>query len=214
MKIKNILWDNDGVLVDTEKYFYKANQDLCIRYGFDFSMEDFRALILEKAVGPWDRFIDSGFDENQILSLRESRDKIYSDYIEKDDITINGVQKVLKYLFKKYSMAIVTSSRRIHFEAIHKKTGFLKYFDFSLSIEDYPQCKPSKDPYVAALKKMGADISETIVIEDSKRGLTSAVAAGLKCIVIPTELTINQDFSEAFKVLSSIEDVPDFLEGL
>lgn len=210
--IKNILWDNDGVLVDTEKYFFQANKDICEQHGIEFTMEDFKYLILDNAIGPWEKFRDLGFGESDIAVIRGDRDRIYNSYIVKESVTINNVGQVLKQLHKDYRMAIVTSSKREHFENIHRRTGFLKYFEFSLSIEDYKRCKPSKDPYIKAINVMDVKKEETIVIEDSKRGLTAAYSAGLKCIVIPTDLTIEQDFSKAYKIIDSVLELPDELK--
>ena len=212
--IKNILWDNDGVLVDTEKYFFLANKDICKKFNIDFSLDDFRQLILENSIGPWGKFRKMGFSEEDIVSIRSERDRIYNSYILKENVTIKGVKQILEKLHRKYRMAIVTSSKREHFENIHKRTGFLKYFEFSLTIEDYDSCKPSKDPYIKALNVMDVKSDETIVIEDSRRGLIAAFAAGLKCIVIPTELTSKQDFSNAYKIIDTVLDLPDTLKSI
>ena len=68
-------------------------------------------------------------------------------------------------------MAIVTSSRRVHFDAMHTRTGLIPYFDFVLAREDYALSKPDPEPYLAAMKKSGCGPEECLVVEDSPRGL-------------------------------------------
>ena len=104
-------------------------------------------------------------------------------------------------------MGIVTSSRKDHFEIIHKQTGFLKYFDFIVTSEDVKNTKPDPEPYLKALELSGMKKEECIVVEDSERGLRAAIAAGLKCYIIPTELTKNSDFTGAEKVLNNIKEI-------
>jgi beta-phosphoglucomutase-like phosphatase (HAD superfamily) len=101
----------------------------------------------------------------------------------------------------------VTTSRREHFDIIHRASGLLQYFAFILTREDYEKSKPDPEPYLRGLEKTGVERSECIVIEDSKRGLTAATRAGLRCLVIPTALNRDDDFSEAHMVLNTITDV-------
>ena len=74
-------------------------------------------------------------------------------------------------------MAIVTSSPKNHFHIIHSRTGFLEFFDFYLTREDYTNSKPSAEPYLLALQKSGLNSQDVLVIEDSPRGLKAAKAA-------------------------------------
>ena len=104
-------------------------------------------------------------------------------------------------------MGIVTSSRRDHFEIIHSSTGFRKYFDFEITSDECNETKPSPKPYLIALEKSGFDKAECLIIEDSERGLKAAIAAGIKCYVIPTELTKNSDFTGAAKILNNINEL-------
>ncbi len=105
-------------------------------------------------------------------------------------------------------MAIVTSARRADFEFIHQSRNIVKFMDFILTIEDYKNCKPAPDPYLLALERFNADPGEAFVIEDSQRGLGSAIAAGIDCVIIENEFTKSQDFQGAVAVLRSLTELP------
>jgi HAD superfamily hydrolase (TIGR01509 family) len=212
--IKYILWDNDGVLVDTEKYYFRAIREVMLSRGVAITEDQFRENLLVRSKGLWHLLEEKGFSKDEVNTLKEERDRIYLKYLETGDIAFNGAEETLKKLYGRYNMAIVTSSKRNHFEAIHTRTGFLKYFEFALTNEDYEKAKPDPVPYLAALRKMNASAEEAVVIEDSLRGLTSAIGAGLRCIVIPTELTSAQDFSGAALVLDSIKMLADSIEKM
>ena len=109
-------------------------------------------------------------------------------------------------------MAIVTSSNVDHFDRIHASLGILHYFEFVLTGQDFTRYKPHPDPYLLAAERMGLEPEECLVVEDSARGLASAVAAGIPCAVIPHPLSTGADFSTACAVLEHIGQVPDLLK--
>jgi HAD superfamily hydrolase (TIGR01509 family) len=93
-------------------------------------------------------------------------------------------------------MAIVTTAKRADLEIIHERRHRRKFMEFVLVREDYRLSKPHPEPYLAGLKRLGATREETLVVEDSSRGLNSAVAAGIDCAVGYNEFTKAHDFSQ------------------
>ena len=86
----------------------------------------------------------------------------------------------------------------------------LPYFQFALTSGDYKNSKPHPEPYLKALERSGCRREECLVIEDSERGLIAAREAGLRCIVVPSELTRGRNFDGAYKVLESLTELlPD-----
>jgi beta-phosphoglucomutase-like phosphatase (HAD superfamily) len=78
--------------------------------------------------------------------------------------------------------------------------------DFVLVREDYKLAKPHPEPYLTGLKRLGATRQETLVVEDSRRGLNSAVAAGIDCVIVYNDFTTAHDFSEArYRIQTLIE---------
>ena len=124
-----------------------------------------------------------------------------------ENIEIPGVEESLAILRKEYSMSIVTTSKRKDFELIHKDRSIVKYMDFVLTVEDYSHAKPDPEPYLTAVQRYGALPEEALVIEDSGRGLRSAVAAGIDCIIIENDFTKSHDFSKAKMVLKSLAEL-------
>ena len=81
-------------------------------------------------------------------------------------------------------MGIVTSSQRVHSDAIHNQSALLPYFEFVVTREDFVHGKPAPDPYLEGLRRIKLDRQVCLAVEDSERGLLSAVAAGLQCVVV------------------------------
>lgn len=207
-RVTTILWDNDGVLVDTEHLYYRANQDVLSEAGLAITMEEYVDALLVQARGVWHLFEDAGFDAADIDRIKKRRNDIYSRYLETEPLVVDGVRDVLDRLHERFRMAVVTSSRRDHFEIIHRRTGLLPYFDFTIASEDVQRPKPDPEPYVAALTRAGAGPAEAVVVEDSERGLRAALAAGVPCFVVPTVLTRQSDFSGAAAILDGLHELP------
>ncbi len=86
--------------------------------------------------------------------------------------------------------------------------------EFYLIREDYERAKPHPDPYLSGLQRFGATAAETVVIEDSARGLKSAIAAGIDCIVVANEFTAAHDLSKATAKVGTFRELPSAIEGL
>jgi HAD superfamily hydrolase (TIGR01509 family) len=205
---KAIFWDNDGVLVDTERLYFQANHEVFARQGVALSQDDYIELFLRQDKGAWHLLEASGVSAPEIQRLREQRNDRYSDLLRAQASVIDGVVDVLDALHGKYVMGIVTSSRRDHFDVIHGRTDLLKYFDFVLTSGDFNRSKPHPDPYLMAIERSGVAPEECIAIEDSERGLEAATLAGIRCVVIPTPLTYGCRFAGAHRVVSSVSEVP------
>jgi HAD superfamily hydrolase (TIGR01509 family) len=206
-----IFWDNDGVLVNTEHLYFQATQQVLATVDIDLDAETYRDFFLKQSQGAWHLAAARGISQDRLTALREARNVLYSRLLQEADITIPGVAPVLQNLTQRFSMGVVTTSHRDHFEIIHRRTAFLPLFDFVLVREDYGQSKPNPEPYLKALQMSGYPPASCLVIEDSERGLTAAKAAGLACWVIPTGLSRSGDFSAADKVLEHISQVPVYL---
>ena len=206
---KSILWDNDGILVNTEEWYYQATKKVMNEHGFNLTLDIYNETFLKNNQGAWHLIND--IDKNIIPNLRAKRNKIYSNFLKTEDIFIKDASKVLKLLFKKYKMGIVTSSRRDHFNIIHKRSNLLKYFQFIVANDEFSNSKPHPEPYLIGLNKSGFNVKECLAIEDSERGMRSAKNAKLDCWVIPTKLTEKSDFNDADKVINNINELTTLL---
>lgn len=209
--VKAVFFDNDGVLVDTEKYFFESTRQIMAKIGVELTEDKFIELTLIDNQGAWKYAREKNVSEEEINELRKERNLIYAQYLSVEKLIIPGVEEALKELSKRHKLGIVTSSKRNHFEIIHKSTNILHYFDFVLTIEDYSKSKPNPEPYLKAVELSGFSKDECIVVEDSERGLIAASEAGLKCIIIPNQLTMNCNFSKAWKVLGNIDQLINIL---
>jgi HAD superfamily hydrolase (TIGR01509 family) len=211
--IKAIFWDNDGVLVDTERLYFQATREVLGAAGCPLSHDDYVEFFLRQGRGAWHLLEERGVTAEAIARLRQQRNDRYSELLRAEARVIDGVTDALEALHGRYVMGIVTSSRKDHFDLIHEKSNLLSYFDFVLTSDDFPRVKPHPDPYLMAIDRSGVDADECVAIEDSERGLESAMLAGIRCIVVPTPLTRGATFAGAHRVLESVAEIPPALAG-
>lgn len=165
-----VLWDNDGVLVDTEGLYYRATREVLAQVGIDLTPEHFREISLRRGESTFHLAVDRGIPNEKIASLRGERDRLYSEFLGAQSWVIQEVEEALRSLHGKVRMGVVTSSRRDHFSIAHAKSGLLRYFDFILTREDYEHTKPHPEPYLTAIRRHRLVPEQCIVVEDSERG--------------------------------------------
>jgi len=211
-KIKAILFDMDGVLVDSEPLHFEAHQKSLAHFGIGLSSEDY----LEFGVATGDRKLYEkaaekfavAIDKKEISKLKK---KIYREIIEERGRLMDGVLETLEYLKDKYDLAIVSSGVRDINEFVMHKFNLEPYFKIVITGDDVERVKPFPDVYLKALETLGRKKEECVAIEDSQTGLDSAKSAGIACIVIPNNFTKAQDFSHADRVIADIKELRNYV---
>jgi len=209
--VKNyILFDHDGVLVDTERWYFKAGEralaDIGVALDKDQYLRD-----MSQGRGTWTQAKAAGVDERTINKQREVRNAYYQEYLRTEAIEIDGVVEALADLSQYVRMAIVTTAKRADFDLIHQERQITPYMDFVLVREDYTLAKPDPEPYLTGLKRFGSAKEEALVVEDSSRGLSSAVAAGIDCAIVYNDFTKSQDFSQARYQIEALAELKDIV---
>lgn len=209
---KYVLFDHDGVLVDTEFWYYKAAERALAGVGVRLDQEQYLR-DMSQGQGTWVQARAAGISDKTVEGLREIRDAYYRESLRTEDIEIAGVVATLEELSKYVRMAIVTTSKRADFEIIHEHRRIRQFMDFVLVREDYALAKPNPEPYLTGLKRFGAAKNETLIVEDSPRGLSSAVAAGIDCVIVHNEFVRSADFSQASYRIDTLAELKDIILG-
>jgi HAD superfamily hydrolase (TIGR01509 family) len=212
--LTTIFLDNDGVLVDTEKYYFEASRETCRAHGYDLTRADYQKFFLASGAGMREVGKGLGWTEEKIAGVRAERDARYGELLGTREIALPGVAEGLERLNARFDLCIVTGSPREFFDLIHRRTGFTRFFRHVVDAEMVPRHKPDPDPYLTALAAMNVQPGNGIAVEDSERGLRSAVGAGLRCIAVPRELTKDQDFSKAIAVVGTFGEAVEIIEKL
>lgn len=208
---KFLLFDNDGVLVETEPLYFKANEKILKdELGLVLDLDEYLK-IMARGGTSWEIAHQNNIPQNIINQCRIKRDALYQHYLQHENIEIPNIKIILKELSKRFKMGIVTTSRREDFNLIHHNRGIVDFMDFTLCVEEYTHAKPHPEPYLKGLEKFNAHPDEALVIEDSQRGLMSAYEAKIECVIVKNEFTQSHDFSKATYFIHSLEELLSLL---
>jgi HAD superfamily hydrolase (TIGR01509 family) len=205
-KKRAILWDNDGVLVDTEKWFFEANRLELAAIGVTATWAKFEEVNLNQGVSLLSL---SGLEGEDLRDLYTRRDARYSELLRTEKLAIPGMLELLERMKEQFfTTGIVTASHREHFDIIHGLSGMLKHVDFAVVREDYAKAKPYPDGYLAGIERAGLAARDCIAVEDSPRGITAARAAGLECVFFtPGGVGSDRDVGQVFARAGSAEEL-------
>ena len=180
-KIKAIIFDMDGVLVDSEPIHERAEMETCLEFGMrveDGELDCFRGKRLEDifsyVIGKYGRG-----DE----PIEEMVQRKMEKYLMLALVEMEMVPGALEFLYKlmdnkKYAYALTTSGRKVQQDKILAKFGLTNFFEIMVTADDVKNGKPHPEPYSATVEKMNENPEECLVVEDSDNGILSAKAAG------------------------------------
>ncbi len=213
MTVEAILWDNDGVLVDTESLYFEATRAALATTGVELTEPAYVQLYLVEGRGAWHLARERGCSAARVRQLTAWRDARYFELLSCTDVLLPGAAQAVANLARRYRMAVVTSSKGEHFHVVHRRTGLLPHFEFTLTREQYVNSKPDPEPYLLAVQRLRIPNERCLVVEDSERGLLAAKAAGLTCWVVPRGLSRAGSFALADRLLANIGEVEAALLG-
>ena len=209
-----VLWDNDGVLVDTEGLYFQACQTVLCSVGIELTADLFQEISLRRGESVFRLAEQCGFTVEEADAMRDERNRLYVALLREQAAAVEGVEEVLRTLHGRVRMGVVTSTLRRHFDVIHANTGLTRYLDFVITHEDYEHSKPHPEPYLTAIARYDLCPERCLVIEDSERGPDLGHgAAGLACVIVRGSWSRQCEFRQASRIVENVSDVlPEILQ--
>ncbi|MCF7858618.1 MAG: HAD family phosphatase [Candidatus Cloacimonetes bacterium] len=208
--LKAVIFDMDGVIIDSEPYYYKIQQKLFNELGFTVSKLEY-----SKFVGAGLHFMWKELSKKHNLKLPISQlleinnDLTYNSFKNKDDlVAIEGFLDFFNYLKRNnFKTAVASSTPKKTIEIILTKLNILDSFDVIISAEEVTNGKPAPDIFLKAADLLTCDPTECVVIEDSQNGVRAAITAGMKCIGLVNPSSGDQDLSFADIRINKFSDL-------
>jgi HAD superfamily hydrolase (TIGR01509 family) len=210
--IEAVLWDNDGVLVDTEILFFESTRAAFARLGLDLTQEIWGRLYLGEGKTSREVAAVLGADASRVAPVMEARNREYLQRLRQAPALRPKVRETLSLLSGRVRMAMVTGCHRDQLQLMHASSGVMPFFDAIVTGDECANAKPHPELYLAGLKALGVVGERCLAVEDSGRGLAAARAAGIPCIVVPTELTRHLDFAGALAVEPDVSAVLRYIQ--
>jgi HAD superfamily hydrolase (TIGR01509 family) len=203
--IKAVIFDRDGIIIDSESVHVNSVVTAFNEFGINIS-EDEKEWIAGRRPEDYLLVLNKKYNVTYEDVRKIQRIK-FNEMIETAAIYPDTINMIKKIHQDGLLVALTTSSGLAGTIDILNKTGIKNLFQVIVTSADCINKKPDPEPYIITAKKLGVKAEECLVIEDSNPGLQSAKGAGMKCIIIYNEYTKNHDFSMADLVVKSASEI-------
>ncbi|MDP3998890.1 MAG: HAD family phosphatase [bacterium] len=207
--IKAVIFDMDGLLIDTEPIWTLVDQRFLARYGKDYRPID-KSRFMGSGVREFIKFIKKKFaiDENEEKLLSE-RMEIFQSLVNEDLKLMSGAENLLQELSKNgYLVAMATGNTRQMMDLMTENLKIRKYFNVTVSSDEVPHGKPAPDIFLEAARRFDISPKECLVLEDAINGVVAAKAAGMRAIAVCDQrYNKPESFTEADMVVGSLKEI-------
>ena len=215
-KIELVIFDMDGLILDTEKLYLEFGLEVFSKFGYDITEE-----VILGTVGLNDESTKAYYTEYlgepvNFEGIFQAIDKkLLAASINKEIEIKHGFFELADYLEKNNIKKVVaTSSKREKAEFMLKNADILERFDFLVCGDEVKRGKPDPEIFLKAAEKLKVDVKNTMVLEDSYNGLRAAKSADMIPVMIPDLLKANEEISALiYKETENLEGVINILES-
>ncbi|HID24473.1 MAG TPA: HAD family phosphatase [Planctomycetaceae bacterium] len=205
--IQGVVFDLDGLLVNTELVFNEAGQELARRRGKQMSRDVFQKMMGRRPAEAFTVMIQTLGLTDSIETLQRESEEIFFGLLDEHLRLMPGVTGLLSELERmRLPKAVATSSPRDYAHKILTRVGLQDRFAFTLGAEDVQQGKPHPEIYLKAAERLGITPPRMLVFEDSEAGTKAAAAARAFVVAVPHEFSAHHDFSPADYVADGLDD--------
>lgn len=185
-----VIFDLDGVLVDSKEFHWESWQRLAPELDFPITREGFLKTFGMPNKGVIDGMSGRTFSESEISRIAKRKEELYREAIRGKFVGLPGAVELVRTLRQmKIPLAVGSSAPAENVELVLSELKIRDCFDAVVKDGDYKNGKPAPDVFLTAAKNLNVSPSQCIVIEDAVHGVEAAKAAGMKCIAVTTTTT-------------------------
>lgn len=218
MKKKAVIFDMDGLMIDSERVTFECYKKILAETNRTMSI-DFYRRCLGRHRDICSKIIEEEYGKGcEITEIVERVHDMLAEIFEKEGVPIKrGLVELLTFLKEnKYTTIVATSSNRERVDTILEQSGLAGYFDGSVCGNEVTEGKPNPEIFLKACHKAGCEPREAYVLEDSEMGIEAAYAAGIDCIAVPDMKYPEEEYAKKtgwiagslFEVMEIIKNEP------
>lgn len=201
-----VIFDLDGVLIDSEALQHRAYNLVLQRYGIQVDAAVYGREWIAAGRGPEYAVRELGLPISA-TELRRLKDPVYHELMRREIELVSGAREALARLQPRFPLAVATNSHATDVGFVMEHFGLASFFTAIVTREHYVEAKPAPDAFATAAAKLGLAPARCVVIEDATKGILAAAAAGSACIAFPHDYTADNDTSTAAAVIRSLDEL-------
>lgn len=204
--LKAVCFDLDGLLVDTEPYYYEAHRQVFAEHGYELSKEEYARTWIIRGAKTADEAARMGITADPRTLTAEVKRRFRAQ-VDRELKLMPHARETLEQASQRFKTTLVTNSLREEAEPILQRMGLRQFLHHLVTREEYRNAKPEPDCYLTAARLMGVSPESCLALEDSPRGVRAAVAAGMRCVAVVNEMTRYEPPKGAILVLQSLAEL-------
>ena len=215
--IKAIIFDMDGLMIDSERVTFECYQERLKDMNLTMDEEFYKTLLGKPIKGIYQRFYDVYGNDFPIQNVIQDVHQLMAERFETEGVPVKkGLVELLHYLKdNNYKTIVATSSNRDRVDKILSQAKITEFFDDSICGDEVTKGKPNPEVFLKSCQKLGVNVDEAIVLEDSEAGIQASYDAGIKVICIPDMKYPEKQYEEkTFKILKDLNGVIEYLKNL
>jgi HAD superfamily hydrolase (TIGR01509 family) len=204
-------------MIDSERVTFECYQEILKGMNLTMDEEFYKTLLGKPLKGIYQRFYDVYGNDFPIEDVIKDVHALMAKRFETEGVPIKtGLKSLLEYLKENnYKTIVATSSNRDRVDTILSQAQITDYFDDSICGDEVTKGKPNPEVFLKSCQKLGVNVDEAIVLEDSEAGIQASYDAGIKVICIPDMKYPEKQYEEkTFKILKDLNDVTEYLKSL
>ena len=215
--IKAIIFDMDGLMIDSERVTFECYQERLKDMNLTMDEEFYKTLLGKPIKGIYQRFYDVYRNDFPIQNVIQGVHQLMAERFETEGVPVKkGLVELLHYLKdNNYKTIVATSSNRDRVDKILAQAKITEFFDDSICGDEVTKGKPNPEVFLKSCQKLGVNVDEAIVLEDSEAGIQASYDANIKVICIPDMKYPEKQYEEkTFKILKDLTEVTAYLKSL
>jgi HAD superfamily hydrolase (TIGR01509 family) len=208
--IRTVIFDMDGVIIDSEPIHFKMENEMFQELNIAIPYEEHCSFVGTSSKNMWQIIAEKYGLKVDVNELVKKQHALYMAYLlsAKDIRPIQGVMELIEDLYRNnFGLVLASSSYMEVIEVVLSKLNLSSYFMTKISGTELANSKPHPEIFIQSAKLANSQPGECIVIEDSQNGITSARAAGMKCIGFTNPNSGAQDLSRADLIIHSFNEL-------
>lgn len=205
--MNTIIFDMDGVIIDSEPLHFELERELLEELGGKITPKELQAFVGTTDYYMWSTFKNKFNIENSIEEMIAMKKEKFLQNIHKIGLVDNFMEFMLTVYSESYLLGLASSNNRKAVDSIIEKFNLDKYLEFIISGEEVSKGKPDPEIFLTAANKMNVKPYECLVIEDAANGVKAAKAAGMKCIGLKNPNSGGQDLSQADLIVDNFNEL-------
>lgn len=213
--IKAVIFDMDGLMIDSERVTFEGYQHVLAKENLTMSEEKYKTLLGKPVKAVHDLFKEDYGPQYDVDQIIKDVHAYIAKRFETEGVPLKpGLVELLKYLKENnYKTIIATSSHRNRVDLIVKQAQIDQYFDDSICGDEVTKGKPNPEVFLKACQKLQVSPQDALVLEDSESGINAAYNAEIKVIGIPDMKYPEEKYVKmTYKIMDNLFQVKDFLE--